>query len=391
MDTNNLVGFSLTESKQILKRSQQKIVREQTQHYTKSNRCCPHCLVRRRIKGTYDIQYRTLFGIVTIPNLRLMHCQCSVHETKSFSVLNEWMTESNSPELQYIETKWASIMSYAMTVNLLKEVLPINTSLNAETIRHHLHKVVQQQDEQLSDQPPFVSGCQNTWANLPRPGKPLTVGIDGGYVRDCNDKKSNFEVIVAKSMSSTEAPKRLGFVQKLTKQPQRRLMRMLKSQGMQENQQITFLSDGADNVRNLQYLMYPEAQHVLDWFHITMRLNVLDQFTKGLRHTDPEASQTIAKDLIRAKWYPWHGNVEQALPLIEEFFLPFDNLDIGYEKRKKFGKHLAEMATYIGNNAHLISNYGERYRYGETITTSFAESAVNEIVAKRMVKKQQMQ
>ena len=31
------------------------------------------------------------------------------------------------------------------------------------------------------------------------------------------------------------------------------------------------------------------------------------------------------------------------------------------------------------------------YRYGETITTSFAESAVNEIIAKRMVKKQQMQ
>jgi hypothetical protein len=65
--------------------------------------------------------------------------------------------------------------------------------------------------------------------------------------------------------------------------------------------------------------------------------------------------------------------------------------DIGYEKRKKFGKHLAEMDTYIGNNAPLIPNYGERYRYGETITTTFAESTVNEVVAKRMVKKQQMQ
>ena len=39
----------------------------------------------------------------------------------------------------------------------------------------------------------------------------------------------------------------------------------------------------------------------------------------------------------------------------------------------------------------LLPNYGERYRYGETITTSFAESTVNEVVAKRMVKKQQMQ
>ena len=36
-------------------------------------------------------------------------------------------------------------------------------------------------------------------------------------------------------------------------------------------------------------------------------------------------------------------------------------------------------------------NYGEKWRYSETITTAFVESTVNEVVAKRMVKKQQMQ
>jgi hypothetical protein len=54
---------------------------------------------------------------------------------------------------------------------------------------------------------------------LPKPGKPLTVGIDGGYVRDCENKKTNFEVIVAKSFSKTKAPKRLGFVQALYAKP----------------------------------------------------------------------------------------------------------------------------------------------------------------------------
>ena len=49
------------------------------------------------------------------------------------------------------------------------------------------------------------------------------------------------------------------------------------------------------------------------------------------------------------------------------------------------------MITYIDNNAQLIPNYGEKYRYGESITTAFVESTVNEVVAKRMVKKQQMQ
>ncbi len=45
----------------------------------------------------------------------------------------------------------------------------------------------------------------------------------------------------------------------------------------------------------------------------------------------------------------------------------------------------------IHNNQGMIPNYGERWRYGETITTSFVESTVNEVVTKRMVKKQQMQ
>jgi hypothetical protein len=35
-------------------------------------------------------------------------------------------------------------------------------------------------------------------------------------------------------------------------------------------------------------------------------------------------------------------------------------------------------------------NYGERYRNGERISTGFVESTVNQVVSKRMVKKQQM-
>jgi ABC-type sulfate transport system substrate-binding protein len=36
-------------------------------------------------------------------------------------------------------------------------------------------------------------------------------------------------------------------------------------------------------------------------------------------------------------------------------------------------------------------NYGERYRNGETISSAVAESTVNQVISKRMVKKQSMQ
>ncbi|MCP3933552.1 MAG: ISKra4 family transposase, partial [Bacteroidetes bacterium] len=45
---------------------------------------------------------------------------------------------------------------------------------------------------------------------------------------------------------------------------------------------------------------------------------------------------------------------------------------------------------YIRNNAGFIVNCGERWRFGETISTAFVESTVNQVVSKRMVKKQQM-
>jgi len=38
-----------------------------------------------------------------------------------------------------------------------------------------------------------------------------------------------------------------------------------------------------------------------------------------------------------------------------------------------------------------IPNYGERYRYGERISTGFVKSTVNQVISKRFCKKQQMQ
>ena len=44
--------------------------------------------------------------------------------------------------------------------------------------------------------------------------------------------------------------------------------------------------------------------------------------------------------------------------------------------------------TYIRNNEEFIPNFGERYRNGETISTAFVESTVDQVMSKRMVKKQ---
>jgi hypothetical protein len=44
----------------------------------------------------------------------------------------------------------------------------------------------------------------------------------------------------------------------------------------------------------------------------------------------------------------------------------------------------------IAANKPFIPNNGDRYRHGETISTAFAESMVNQVVSRRMVKPQHM-
>ena len=60
------------------------------------------------------------------------------------------------------------------------------------------------------------------------------------------------------------------------------------------------------------------------------------------------------------------------------------------ETTRKLLKAVEEFSTYIQRNRGFIPNYGERYRNGERISTGFVESAVNQVISKRFVKKQQM-
>ena len=78
-------------------------------------------------------------------------------------------------------------------------------------------------------------------------------------------------------------PKCFGFVQTYDPKPRRRLWELMKSQGMQENQQVVFLSDGGEDIRQVREYLHPNGEHVIDWFHITMRLTVLQQQTKALQ------------------------------------------------------------------------------------------------------------
>jgi hypothetical protein len=87
------------------------------------------------------------------------------------------------------------------------------------------------------------------------------------------------------------------------------------------NQQIEFLSNGGDTVRDVQCYLSPEAEHLLDWFHIAMRLTTMTQSAKGLPDTMGEEETVplrdeVVRQLEQTKWLLWHGNVLRALQVL---------------------------------------------------------------------------
>lgn len=384
------LGMTLKEAKEITVGIQQKMVSHQITDYLEHHKNCPCCGKSRFIKGYNPLIYRTLFGKLSIKSPRLHECNCQSHTKSSFSPLAHVLLERIAPELRYLQSKWASLMSYGMTAKLLEEVLPLDIS--PSSVFYNTQQVSLKLEGELGkEQMMFVDGCQRDWGNLPRPDAPLTVGIDGGYVhaREGKNRKAGwFEVIVGKSLQDQQPTKRFGFVATYDTKPKRRLYEMLKNQGLQMNQAITFLSDGGDTVRDLQLYLSPQAEHVLDWFHVTMRLTVMQQIAKDMpvkKYSNP------TEELDRLKWYLWHGNVFRALKVVEHLSFEleefFENKD---SKEHKLLQLLEEFYQYVENNSALIPDYSDRYRYGEAISTAFVESTVNELVSKRMVKKQQM-
>jgi hypothetical protein len=161
--------------------------------------------------------------------------------------------------------------------------------------------------------------------------------------------------------------------------------------GSGENQQVVFMSDGGEDVRQVQEYLHPNGKHIIDWFHITMRLTVLQQQTKALQAEAEANGGKASRQIESIKHLLWHGNVEEALERLDSLFMDLDLVRRRWQPADRLATAVAEFRTYIRNNRGSIRNFGERYRQGETISTAFVESTINQVVSRRFVKRQQMQ
>ncbi len=392
-------GLSLSEGKALPASVQAVIVMQQAHAYLEQQRACPDCGRAHTSKDSGSLPMTTVFGKVQVANPRWNCCPCQSDGPKTFRPMRAWLQGRTSPEMLYPETKWASLIPFAKVADLLQKVLPMEDSVNAETVRKHLQAAAERLEQELGEERPLplFEGAEEDWQHQPLPDGPITVGLDGGYVRAAH-KQGWFEVIAGESVvafrreedSDIPSAKCFGYVQTYDQKPRRRLWQLLKSQGMPENQQLLFLSDGGENVRRVQEYLHPFSEHLIDWFHITMRLTVLQQQTKGLQEEPPQTGADKSKQLESVKHFLRHGNTEEALERLTSLLLDLSLIQAHSVSARKLAANLAELEIYLRNNCEFIPNFGERYRNGESISTAFVESTINQVVSQRFVQKQSM-
>jgi hypothetical protein len=111
---------------------------------------------------------------------------------------------------------------------------------------------------------------------------------------------------------------------------------------------------GWGKVRQVQEYLHPNGEHMLDCFHITMRITVLQQQTKTLQAEKPEAGAAASKQVESVKHLLWHGNVEEALERVGNLLMDLDLI-----RKHAIRKHAAAAeATLVIQSASPFGCFG---------------------------------
>lgn len=377
------VGLTIAEGKAIMESLQRQMVTAQVQRHGASIKCCSRCGKAFRTKGYYQSTLRSVYGKVPMRVRRLKGCSCTGAQQRSYSTI---FTNKNpiTPELKYLTAKMVALMPFGKAADFLGELLPVSAQTTVNTVRNRTMKVgkrLQKSAEVLVDR------------SIRNPCREAVVGLDGGYVRARHPRpERNFEVVAGKVLDEEGNATRFAFVRDGGSEAASAASLALRRSGVNESTSLTVLSDGDAGLRALHHQLAPQAEHVLDWFHVAMRFENLKQVAKGIHGLTDGAIRRHALDqLERVKWRFWNGQVVRGL-------IGLVHLRQWAQARcfehipalRKLGNSLLDTIRYLELNTDSMPDYGTRFRSGFRISTGFAESAVNEIIAKRMNKKQQM-
>jgi hypothetical protein len=334
------------------------------------------------VKDYRDHAVATLFGQVTVRLPRFRCAGCGGHEAG-----HAWPSHCRStPELDQLQAHLSALMTYRMAAEVMAQMFPLDAGNDPETLRCHTLNI----GADLRDQAAARPG---------RAAPAIAVTLDSTFIRSCEDGERHLEVRVGNVETETGGRQVFGAVAKADTDIKALIRRSLDAVGRTAATVLTAFTDGCSGLRHILADAGITKTPILDWFHIGMRLQHLEQIANGLSADDPDrmaAKAVIVEEVDRLHWRLWNGKAKDAQISIGRIRAVMHHFRGEQDQRKpiapsrKLWTALHALDGYLTGQGDWLVNYAERYRAGLRVGTAITEGTANFLVNRRMNKSQQM-
>jgi hypothetical protein len=394
--TDGRIGCSIDDGKVIMAEIQKAVVQRELDLWVRYRRVCQCCEGLHPIKDYQERKILTVFGAVPVTYPRLTICQrCNPWACFTFSPAADLCPDRATPELMELSARLGAKLSYRDASDILSTFLPCHLSRKFTTLRHRTLSVGKrieraERDRLLHERLDHEDPIQLELPLESDPAREVVFTVDTAHiplVRHWGGR--TFEAVVGhcgRGGWGDSAGPVFAFEGTQSAELKATATLVLADQGYAGRGEITVISDGEECLKRLAGMLPQPTIHILDWFHISTKLQPLAQMAA----TAPNEHLSFEQDIDRIKWRLWNGHPKRALKLITSVRTQLSSAKDYCLWARRADKLLEKLNTYISRNRGSITNYAERYRAQKRIATSPAEANVNALVAERFVKKQQM-
>ncbi len=392
------IGLKLDEAKALLAELQRHVVQTQIDEKVMHRRICPECLRARTVRDQRTRVLQTLFGTVRVAAPRIRICSCvdtGPFRDLSFSPLSDILSDRCTPELRQVQAELGARHSFREASRLLAMFLPCSQP-NHASVRNRLHRIA---DEiQARDAAPAIASSSCSIENAGDAG--ILVVIDGAHIRATPGHQArHLDVTVGKVEAAGRLTRRFALAPSGADKPLSHVRAALTAQGWRPNAPVTVISDGEAALPELiRRATGSDVTHILDWWHISMRLRHAEQALRGVYALNPEHQaglDIVDFRLSRVRHLLWNGYHDEARRELfglrhlasEAVYLNGTRLRASVTR---FLGRCDDLRSYLGNNETALIDYGARYRTNKPVSTSRAEGCVDEIANARMAKRRRM-
>jgi hypothetical protein len=189
-------------------------------------------------------------------------------------------------------------------------------------------------------------------------------------------------IVAGRATFTDGLPKLYAYVHREVTSAAARLDQFLWRNGVAINERVTVISDDAGEFAKTVEGSQLARGRILDWFHIAMKFQAAQRSVFGSKMIDSMERELVETEITHAKQgfgvdqgtgqsTAGPGGIRIQNPVVEsEYCL----------------QSPGEQCAHVGQ----LVNYSARHRKGLPISSSIAESAVNQVVSYRMAKKRQM-